>query len=172
MPNSAQPTSSHSGRPDVLVGFNEVTRHLEKLSSESARQFNALKEQAGDQPEELPDHVAVVFLLRPMDGVIYSHLPALCVTASFHAHKLSSTRLVVLDPSTETRIADALQGSPRVSVLAILEKEARSPTAEALLEYVRENVEPPQVPWLREAVEGEWLGTKIDSREVHVAKSK
>lgn len=53
---------------------------------------------------------------------------------------------------------------PRISILALLEDGEGAAEMEALVAYVREHVEPVDVPWLREAREGRWLGTKVETR--------
>ncbi|KAK4503084.1 hypothetical protein PRZ48_006511 [Zasmidium cellare] len=140
-------------REDVLIGFNAVTRHLETLSTLSAK--------AAAQAAEKPRHVAAVFLLRPLDDLIYSHLPTLCYTASLAHSELPATRLVLLDPKVEKEVAAALAQSPNVSVLAVLEA-AEDSSSEALIDYARKEVQAVDVPWLKQATEAQWLGTNVD----------
>ncbi|KAF2171711.1 hypothetical protein M409DRAFT_17948 [Zasmidium cellare ATCC 36951] len=141
---------------DVLVGFNAVTRHLETLSTFSSKAAASTKE------AEKPRHVAAVFLLRPLDDLIYSHLPALCHTASLAHAERPATRLVLLDPSVEKAVAAALARSPNVSVLAILEASDEDEGSEVLTEYVRKEVKAIDIPWLKQAMEAQWLGTQVD----------
>lgn len=141
---------------DVIVGFNAVTRHLETLSTSSS------KIESGDKEEQKPRHVAAVFLLRDLDDLIYSHLPTLCHTASLAYPKLPATRLLMLDPSVEKKVAAALAQSPNVSVLAILEAAEEDASSKGLTDYVREEVAAAEVPWLKQAMEAQWLGTKVD----------
>lgn len=141
----------------LLIGFNQVTRHLEKLSTDSR------KKHGSSTPDETPtQHIAVVFLLRPLDDLMYSHIPTLCYTASAAHPELPPTRLVVLDSSVETRVLGNLSQSRSVSVLAVLDGGQDLDGLDKLVGYVREHVEPIDVPWLREAREGKWLGMKID----------
>lgn len=141
---------------DVLVGFNAVTRYLETLSTFSR------KGESGMTEEQKPRHVAAVFLLRDMDDLIYSHLPTLCHTASLAYPELPATRLVMLDPSVEKKVAAALVQSPNVSVLALLEAVEQDASSMGLIDYVRGEVEAIEVPWLKQAMEAQWLGTKVD----------
>ncbi|KAK0345682.1 RNase P and RNase MRP subunit [Friedmanniomyces endolithicus] len=161
--------SLHSPNPDphILIGFNAVTQHLEALSATSAQHLSLFR-LAEVKAEKQPPirHIFAVFLLRPLDELIYAHLPTLCYTASLAHPKLPATRLVLLDDSAETQIAGAL-GLARVSVLAILEPEAGSsevavPGMDSLMAYVREHVVVMGAGWLADAVSAKWLGTKVD----------
>ncbi len=155
--------SSDSPKPDshILIGFNAVTHHLETLSATS-------RQHPGLQCATLPSrpHISAVFLLRPLDELIYTHLPTLCYIASLAHPELPGTRLVLLDESAESQIAKVV-GLARVSVLAFLEPESESPEAvvprlESLMAYVREHVEEAGAGWLADAVGARWLGTKVD----------
>lgn len=156
-PAKTDPPQPPSIQTDLLIGFNSVTRHLESLSP-----YSSPTKPQGDPKERRPRHISAVFLLRPLDDLIYSHLPLLCHTASLAYPDLSGTRLVLLDPTTEVKVAAALAQSPRISVLAVLEPEDEGNGTRELCEYVRKHTEPVDVPWLKEAMEGKWLGTKID----------
>jgi len=161
-----------SPRPPILskllLGFNEVTRSLESLSNISGKRLGlfALKSDNGEGNQ--PPPIAAVFLLRPSDDLVFSHVPTLCYTASLAYPDRQPTRLLVLNPAVEGRIAGALGRSPRVSLLALRESAGVEDGAgtKALLDYVREHVRPVEVPWLREAAEARWLGTKIDSSQM------
>jgi len=161
-------TSTPKPDPHILIGFNAVTRHLEALSTISGNHLD-LSCPAELAPEHQPPcrHVAAVFLLRPLDELIYVHLPTLCYTASLAHPGLPRTRLVLLDESAEPQIAKAL-GLARVSVLAVIEPpesgspEASAPGMEILTAYVREHIEAVGAGWLADAVDARWLGTKVD----------
>ncbi|KAK1064762.1 RNase P and RNase MRP subunit [Friedmanniomyces endolithicus] len=159
---STRDHSSDSPKPDshILIGFNAVTQHLETLSATS-------RQHPGLQCATLPPrpHISAVFLLRPLDELIYTHLPTLCYTASLAYPELHATRLVLLDESAESQIAKVV-GLARVSVLAVVEPESESPEAvvprlESLMAYVREHVEGVGAGWLADAVGARWLGTKV-----------
>lgn len=154
-----QTTPSPSIREHLLIGFNSVTRHLEALSTCSRKNTIFTTK---DEPTDKPRHVAVVFLLRSMDDLIYSHLPTLCHTASLAHPDLPATRLVLLSRSAEKQLSTAMGQSASVSILAVLEDGEQSPGLAALTEYVRENVEDVEVSWLKQAAEGKWLGTQVD----------
>lgn len=97
-----------------------------------------------------------------MDDLIYSHLPILCHTASLAHRDLPPTRLVLLDQSVEKDIVAAIAQARGVSLLALLEEAGTTESGKAVLEYVREHVEPAEVPWLKQATEAQWRGTKVD----------
>lgn len=141
---------------DVLVGFNAVTRHLETLSTFSSKNASNTKE------GEKLRHVAAVFLLRELDDLIYSHLPTMCHTASLAHPELPATRLALLDHSVEKKVAAALEQSPNVSVLALLEAAEEDVGSKGLIDYVREEVAAVDVPWLKQATDAQWLGTNIN----------
>ena len=155
--DSAPLVASH-----VLVGFNSINRRLEQLSTYSREPLRVASGEA-PQTDSKPKHLAAVFLLRPLNDLIYSHLPATCHTASLAHPERPATRLVLLDPSSEKRVAEALCNA-HVSVLAMTEADGADTecAVTALLEYVWEHVERADGGWLQEAVEGKWVGTKID----------
>lgn len=163
-PNSTPPTPPIQKR--LLVGFNSVTRHLEALSSASRPESFLSDSFANPSKPPASEHIAVVFLLRPLDDLLYSHLPAMCSTASV-AHPDLPARLCLLDPAAEERVAGALGGSSRVSLFALLVGDGEDwedNGVQDLLEYVRAHVEPVEVNWLKEAAGASWMGTKIDVR--------
>jgi len=156
MSNGAKPAKP-SIASNILIGFNQVTSHLEALSAISAQHLGVFTTAEKPTEQTKPCHIAAVFLLRPMDDLIYTHIPALCYTASLAHADLPPIRLIVLDLSVERRMVDAL-GCPRVSVIALLNGEE----AIKVTEYVRKHVEVLEVPWLKQAAEARWLGTKVD----------
>ena len=148
----------------LLVGFNQVTRHLEKLSATSGKKHGFSAKATDGSSDAKLRHIAAVFLLRPLDDLIYSHLPTLCHTATAAHPELPATRLVPLDPGVEKQVAAALGHSTRVSVLAILSGCEEVPGAKPLIDYVQAHLEPIEVPCLKEALEGKWLGTNINTQ--------
>lgn len=108
-----------------------------------------------EPPVDGPDaqHTAVIFLPKSRNDLIYAHLPLMSRTASTLRPRLAATRLVPLNPTAETRIAAAL-GLPRAGVVGVLEG---APGSELLAGYVRQHVQPVEVPWIEEATRGEYL---------------
>ena len=74
-------------------------------------------------------------------------------TASLLHPDVPATRLVPLSPTAEARIAAAL-GLPRAGVVGIMEG---APGSGPLVEYVRQHVQPVEVPWIQEAAKGAYL---------------
>ena len=110
-------------------------------------------------------HAAAVFLLWQMDDLIYCHFPTLCNTATAAHPNLPPTRLVVLDISAEKQIINALGRPTGASTIAILDDGKDVPGMEALMSYVLDHTTPVEVPWVREVIEGKWLGTKISPQQ-------
>lgn len=97
-----------------------------------------------------------------MDDLIYSHLPILCHTASLAHRDLPRTSLILLDQSVGKDVVAAIAQARGVSLLALMEEAGTTESGKAVLEYVRKHVEPAEVPWLKQATEAQWLGTKVD----------
>ena len=141
-----------------------MTRHLERLSLLSAKKAGLDARTPNEASEEEFRHVIAVFLFRPMDDLIFSHLPTMCYTPSLARPDTPPTRLVLLDSNVGKRVLEAVRQPITLSVLAVLDGgEENMPGLKALEDYVREHVEPVDVPWLRDVMKGEWLGTKISS---------
>lgn len=151
--------------PEILrhltVGLNTTSRHLEieaALSKPGALPIVDKETKAEEQT--IDKRLAVVFLPKPKDNLVYAHLPLLCYTSSCaHKDKAQSTRLVLLDPSCERTIATAM-GLPRAGVIGVFDD---APGAAPLLEYVRDNVVPVEVPWLEKVLSGQWMGINVET---------
>jgi len=146
----------------ILVGINSTTRHLEALvpshDSRPSQEPTSL-ELTSAKP------LVAIFLTHAPTFLPYSHLPTLIALASAAQPSRIATRLVPLTPFSETNLSEAL-GIARAGAVGVF-KDA--PGSGPLMDYVREHVEPVDVPWVREVSAGEWLGTKIlvgeESRE-------
>ncbi|KAF2086517.1 hypothetical protein K490DRAFT_66710 [Saccharata proteae CBS 121410] len=157
----------------VTVGINSTTRHLEQLALSTVPA--ALKSDAISATETPPDSkndseppattpsppspITAIFIPASPNSPIHAHLPILCATASAKTTTptASPTLLVPLKPSTEAKLATAL-GVPRLGVVGLL---AGAPGADTLVQYVRDHVEPVDVPWLREVGAGKYLGVNV-----------
>lgn len=102
--------------------------------------------------------MAAIFLPRPANDILYTHLPPLCYTASLANKSAPDIRLVLLDRSAERRLA-ASMGIPRAGVIGIMED---APGSKALLEYVREQIPAVEIPWMSQALNGDWMGTQTE----------
>ena len=150
--------------PEILryltVGLNTTSRHLETeaaLSKPGALAPVDKKIKAEETPRK---RLAVVFLPKPKDNLVYAHLPLLCYTSSAtQKDKTQQTRLVLLDPSSERTIATAM-GLPRAGVIGVFDD---APGAGSLLGYVKENVDPVEIPWLGKALSGQWMGMNVET---------
>ncbi|KAK5687085.1 RNase P and RNase MRP subunit [Elasticomyces elasticus] len=157
------PSSKPQVASSLLVGFNNVNRHLETLSATASQGHGGAHPTPAVDTEHARAHVGAVFLFRSLDDVTYSHFPTLCGIATLSHPELPVTRLVLLDSDTEAQLAKIL-GHARVSILAVMEPESSSdvPGLQALLDYVREHVDAIGSGCLTEAVSARWLGTKVD----------
>lgn len=99
-----------------------------------------------------------------MDDLTYSHLPTLSLTATAAHPTLPITRFVLLDATVEKRLAAAMGLPIGISVLAVLDDGKDVPGMEGLINYILEHVNPVEVPWLKEATEAKWLGTKVTTQ--------
>ena len=150
--------------PEILkyltVGLNTTSRHLETeaaLSKPGALAPVDKEIKAEGTPRK---RLAVVFLPKPKDNLVYAHLPLLCYTSSAtREDKTQQTRLVLLDPSSERTIATAM-GLPRAGVIGVFDD---APGAGPLLGYVEENVDPVEIPWLEKALSGHWMGMNVET---------
>lgn len=138
----------------LTIGLNATTRHLESQVHNIKANENEANEKS---TQDLPP-MQVVFLLKGRNDVIYTHLPLLVQAASLANPVSSPCLLVPLASVYEKDLASAL-GIPRAGVVGLVEG---APGFGALLELVRSKVAPADVPWLREAVEAKYLGTKIE----------
>ncbi|TLD20926.1 putative RNA-processing protein [Venturia nashicola] len=113
------------------------------------------------KPSKLAEnlHLSTIFLTAqsPSTHLPYTPLPLLTALSSKNHPALAPTRLIPLSTGSEAKLCSAL-GIPRVGIIGVFED---APGAKGLVDYVRENVEVVDVPWVKEAGKGEWLGTKI-----------
>ncbi|KAK5726948.1 RNase P and RNase MRP subunit [Elasticomyces elasticus] len=161
------PITPPSSKPQVasqlVIGFNNVNRHLDTLSATASHGHGGAHPTPAADTDHARAHVGAVFLFRSLDDVIYSHLPTLCGIATLSHPESPATRLVLLDSSTEAQLAKIL-GHARVSMLAVMDPESSGdvPGLQILLNYVREHVDAIESGWSTEAVSARWLGTKVD----------
>jgi ribonuclease P/MRP protein subunit POP3 len=162
--NAASAVESRPVEPKILehltVGLNTTSRHLETEAALSKPGALTTEDKESKAEQAPGSRLAVVFLPKPRDNLVYSHLPLLCYTSSANEKdKVQQTRLVLLDPSSE-RILAASMGLPRAGVIGVFDN---APGAGPLLEYVRQNVDPVEIPWLEKALSGQWMGTNVET---------
>jgi ribonuclease P/MRP protein subunit POP3 len=162
--NAASAIESRPVEPKILeyltVGLNTTSRHLETEAALSKPGALTTEDKGNKANQASGQRLAVVFLPKPRDNLVYSHLPLLCYTSSANQEdRAQQTRLVLLDPSSERTLAAAM-GLPRVGVVGVFDD---APGAGSLLGYVRENVDPVKIPWLEKALSGQWMGTNVET---------
>ena len=149
----------------ITVGLNSTVRHLETLSSPVVP--NVFRRNVPDddrqvsRPPELCStrklqHLAIIFILQSNSDIARAHLPVLARTASLAHSALSPTILVPLSARAQTELVETLQ-QPRAGMIGIMEG---APGAQTLICSVRERVAPVDVPWLEEAITGQYLTLK------------
>jgi ribonuclease P/MRP protein subunit POP3 len=138
----------------ITVGLNSTSRRLESLVEPV---FSASTSENAKKPSQAHSPLAVIFLTQPVSSLQYSHLPTLVAFTAASRAGGFAPRFVALDAAAEQKLKTAL-GIPRVSVLGVL---SDAPGAAPLFGYVRHNVSPLDIPWVKEATQGKWLGTKI-----------
>ncbi|KAI5212536.1 hypothetical protein AUEXF2481DRAFT_5619 [Aureobasidium subglaciale EXF-2481] len=147
----------------LTVGLNSTSRQLElEAASSKSGISSAANEDTGASKQAFARHLAVIFLPKPPENLVYAHLPLLCYAPSVkYKEKSQQTRLVLLDSSCERTIAAAM-GLTRAGVVGVFDD---APGSVSLLNYVRDNVVPVEVPWLEKALSGDWTGV---TTECHV----
>ena len=157
-------------RDHLTVGFNTTTRFLEFLAqkirpdSGEDENLNAVvpiknpNQQSFDTARIEP--LAAVFALRSgQPPVLFSHLPLLVRAANLAVPSSPSTRLISLPEGAEVRLKSVL-GIPRVGMIGL---KNGAPNASSLVEFIRANVPEMEIPWLQEAIKGEYLPVKINA---------
>lgn len=152
----APPIADH-----IKIGLNTVTRCLESTATQYipvplANHMCHLQDSVASGPKTT---LAVVILSKTKSDLMYSHLPMLCATASANCTEEASIRLVILDNSAETRLAESL-GLPRVGVLGVV---AGDTAVKPFINYVRSHVEPVHIPWLAGTMQGKYQPLKIET---------
>ena len=139
----------------VTLGFNSTTRYLEAMAK-AARTGNSM------------DSTPLVAVFAFPDGkppILYSHLPLLCKSASKSYPLSQEIRVVSLPRKAEPRLSNAL-GIPRVCLIGVREGADGSVP---LVEYLRDQVAPLNIPWLENASGGIFLQTEIKDAQTTVS---
>lgn len=166
VPPAVPPTPELATSLDA--GLAKVSRSLEKLSSTATSSHSTRDEDQEDKKTSAslgPGPYAVVFVARSgQSSAFHSHFPQMVATASSSLPEGQSIRLVGFSRACEDRLSSCL-GIPRVSCIGLREG---SQLAKGIIEFVRDHVPPVDVPWLREARDGQFLKPKINACETTV----
>lgn len=146
----------------LTIGFNTTTRYLETLA-----QRLAPSKDSGQGPN--PDMVlgpkaplAAIFIPRSdRPSIMHSHLPLLTKTASLATPSSPPIRLVMLRKGAEERLGAAL-ALPRVGLIGLIEG---APDSKGLIDFIRVCVSQVEVPWVQEAMTGQYLPVKVNEIE-------
>jgi hypothetical protein len=154
----------------ITVGFNSTVRSLELCAQSSTP--DPLKAGRGSlmlSHESLGSRglVAVFVDRSTYPPILYSDLPVLVYTASLAFPEEPPIRLVTLPPGAHSKLSAAL-GVPRSSILGI---RKAAPDVEPLVKFVRENVPPIDISWLRKA-KGIYLPVKIKTTKTTTSSLK
>ena len=112
----------------------------------------------------MPQKLALVLVPHnhPPASLPHAHIPTLVHLATMNSPPNTATRLLAVPPTFEPRIAEALH-IPHVGALGVLEG---APGADALVKYVRGEVEGTRCAWVDEAMRPEWKAVRIDGGRV------
>lgn len=94
---------------------------------------------------------------HPSASLPHAHIPTLVHLSTLSSPKATATRLLAVPPGCEPELAEALH-IPHVGALAILDG---APGADALIAYVREQLDVTRCAWIEEALKPEWKGVRI-----------
>ncbi|KAF2448328.1 hypothetical protein P171DRAFT_428423 [Karstenula rhodostoma CBS 690.94] len=148
----------------ILIGLNSVTRHLESLAAQTTppSALSRTKADASLQDASPPRPLTMVLIPHnhPPASLPHAHIPTLVHLSNMDSQTEKATRLLAVPPGCEPAIAEALH-IPHVGALGILEG---APGADALVAYVRENVDLTRCAWIDEAMGPEWKGTKMNTQ--------
>ena len=176
-PNEGVSRTGALAQPEILdhltIGFNTTTRFLEfwaqKTRPDSGEDENLNAVVASKTPNRPSfdtariEPLAAVFTPRPSQPpILYSHLPLLVRAANLAVPSSASTRLISLPEGAEVRLKSIL-GIPRVGMIGLMNG---APNASSLVEFIRANVPEMEVPWLQEAIKGEYLPVKINAIQI------
>lgn len=92
---------------------------------------------------------------------IHQSIPLLVATASLRSEIDEQIRLINLSCDDGAAISAAV-GLPRVSVLGI---DVEAPGAGSLIQYVRQQIEPVRVPWMRGSLSASYLPVGVNAEE-------
>ncbi|KAI1607859.1 hypothetical protein EDD36DRAFT_110082 [Exophiala viscosa] len=148
----------------LTIGFNSTVRRLESLA-QSRKPAILSQETGNEEPPHPGPKLSVVFACRQtLPDIMTSTIPLLLATSS---PKTTRARLVELSKQSEAKLAQALN-QPRLGVLGL---EQNAQEFETLVQFVTENIEAAEVPWLEHAASTPYLPVNIETVET-TAKAK
>ncbi|PSN73882.1 hypothetical protein BS50DRAFT_566807 [Corynespora cassiicola Philippines] len=168
---SAPPTMKGLHAPSSASKPGEPTPPDQKTAAVENTPSHRSVETKGDPAQSTPipapelRSLSLVIIPHPapQTSPVYAHLPTLLHLSALPPSPQTAadnpTRLVPLQSSSESRLAEALH-IPRVGAIGIL---ADAPGTMGLVDYVRERVGPTQCRWVDEALNGGWGGVKVSS---------
>lgn len=131
---------------NLTIGFNSTMRRLEDLAG------TALPSQ----------YLSAVFVCRnTVPSVLTDTFPLLTAMASQRQPQRPAVRLVPLSQANCTKLADLMR-LPRLGALGL---GACIPAAEALNRLILKQIEPVDVPWLRESTQPRYMPMQLESSE-------
>ncbi|KAJ4355806.1 RNase P and RNase MRP subunit [Didymosphaeria variabile] len=153
----------------ILIGLNSVIRHLESLAAQNApptapshgEETLSPRVKASDAGAPRPLALVLIPHNHPPASLPHANIPTLVHLSTMDSPPEKATRLLAVPPGCEPVIAEALH-IPHVGALGILEG---APGADALVAYVRENVDVTRCRWIDEAMGPEWKGIKVDTQQ-------
>ena len=182
-PNEGVSGTGALAQPEIqehlTIGFNTTTRFLEFLAQQTRPGSGEDEDLNPVVPIENPNQpsfhtariepLAAVFALRSgQPPVLYAHLPLLVRAANLAVPSSTSTRLISLPEGAEVRLKSVL-GIPRVGMIGLMNG---APNASSLVEFIRANVPEMEVPWLQEAIKGEYLPVKINAIQTFAPRKR
>jgi ribonuclease P/MRP protein subunit POP3 len=132
----------------------ESTDYTTTTQNEETKSNDRFESQYPNQPKK---RLSTIFLTHSTDYLPYQHLPTLTAQIARSDPSATPILLVPLPDIWEAKLSAAL-GVPRVGVVGIYDD---APGSAALLGYVHDKVPPVDVPWIKEAGEGQWLGSNV-----------
>jgi ribonuclease P/MRP protein subunit POP3 len=150
--SSVQPAVS----PHLTIGFNSTMRRLEEHIDKVTIAVGS-------------ESLAVMFICRSAvpEPILHS-IPMLVAAASGATPMKEPIRLVDISSENEAAIALAL-GVPRISVLGMGENTTE---AAALIQLVRDCIEPVDAPWLKTMARPSYLALKVNVSQTQQGRKK
>ena len=147
----------------LTIGFNTTTRYLETLAQRLAPSKESRQGPNPDMVLEPKAPLAAIFIPRfDQPSIMHSHLPLLTKTASLATPSSPPIRLVMLRKGAEKRLGASLS-LPRVGLIGLIEG---APDSKGLIDFIRRCVPQVEVPWVQEAVTGQYLPVKVNEIEI------